>query len=110
MQACLDPWREIYNQQRPHEALALATPIKRYAPSKRPFPQALAPIQYAPADIVRKVNKDGYFSYNAISFRVSQAFANQPIALRHTMTDGQLDVFYCHMKVATVDLASQTRQ
>ena len=32
-QAAFDPWREIYNMQRPHEALALSVPAQRYTPS-----------------------------------------------------------------------------
>jgi hypothetical protein len=35
--------------------------------------------------------------------------AGQPIALRPTQQDGQLNVFFCHQKVATIDLKSETR-
>ena len=34
-QGRFDAWRVVYNTQRPHEALALATPAARYRPSKR---------------------------------------------------------------------------
>lgn len=40
-----DPWRDVYNLQRPHEALNLATPASRYHASRRPFPEALPPIE-----------------------------------------------------------------
>lgn len=34
-------WRQTYSHERPHEALALATPASRYRPSPRPFTPAL---------------------------------------------------------------------
>ncbi|MCA1686420.1 MAG: integrase core domain-containing protein, partial [Planctomycetia bacterium] len=36
-----DPWREVHNHERPHEALAMAVPASRDRPSGRPFPEAL---------------------------------------------------------------------
>ncbi len=107
--SAFDPWREVYNLQRPHEALAMATPAIRYAPSPRLFPEQLPPIEYGPSDIVRRVQADGYFSYKTIRFKISQAFTGHPVALRPTNCDGQLAVFFCHQKVATIDLRSQTR-
>jgi transposase InsO family protein len=44
-----DRWREVYNTERPHEALDLATPMARYIPSPRAFPEKLEPFDYAPA-------------------------------------------------------------
>ncbi len=40
-QAAFDPWRLSYNHERPHEALALATPGSRYVPSPRRYPETL---------------------------------------------------------------------
>jgi transposase InsO family protein len=109
VQRRFDPWRDIYNLERPHEALEMATPVTRYVHSSRAFPETLPPIEYGPSDVVRKVQKDGYFRYKSTRFKISQAFTGYPVALRPTMQDGQLDVFFCHMKVATVDMKSQTR-
>jgi transposase InsO family protein len=109
VQRHFDPWRDIYNTQRPHEALNMATPSTRYRPSSREFPEQLPPIEYSPSDIVRKVGPDGYFSYKAVNYKISQAFAAQPIALRQTGREGELDVFYCQTKVATIDQKQQTR-
>jgi transposase InsO family protein len=109
VQGRFDPWRNVYNLERPHEALGMATPATRYAPSPRSFPESLPTIEYGPGDIVRRVQTDGYFNYRTIRFKISQAFTGHPIALRPTSRDGELNVFFCHQKVATIDLKSETR-
>ena len=44
-QAAFDRWRGVYNTERPHQALDLATPISRYTPSPRSFPETLPLIE-----------------------------------------------------------------
>jgi hypothetical protein len=50
----------LYNTQRPHGALDLATPVVRYRPSPRPFPEQIEPFDYGPAAIVRRVDAGGW--------------------------------------------------
>src|SRR5699024_7895586 len=83
-QSLLDPWRVVYNHERPHEALDLATPASRYRASERAFPEALPPIEYGPGDQVRKVSPVGQFSYQGRTFKISEAFAGHPVGLRAT--------------------------
>ncbi len=104
-----DDWRDIYNLERPHEALDMKTPASRYQMSPRAFPEALPPIEYGPGDAVRKVNHKGKFSYKGVSYNISQAFQGQPIAVRPTRTDGLMEVVFCQHTVAKIDLKSQTR-
>lgn len=99
-----DHWRMIYNCERPHEALNMHTPATRYRPSAQAFPETPPPIEYAPGDIVRRVQQQGFFSYRGRDFRVSKAFAGYPVALRPTTTDGVLAVFFCHQKIAQINL------
>jgi len=103
-QTHLHRWRDVYNLQRPHQALQMAVPASRYQPSPRPYPDVLSPIEYGPEDIVRKVQAEGLISYQNRTFRLSKAFRALPVALRPTSEDGILDVFFCHQKVARVDL------
>lgn len=98
-----DHWRDIYNLERPHESLEMATPASRYQTSGRPYPEMLSPIEYQPGDVVRRVNKDGYFQYCNKKYKISQAFQGYPIALRTTPTDGIMDVFFCHQKVVQIN-------
>jgi transposase InsO family protein len=107
-QRIFDNWRDIYNSQRPHEALGLAVPATRYTPSLRAFPETLAPFEYGPGDEVRKVCQDGKASFKGRNRRIGCAFAGEQVAVRPTTTDGVMDVFYCHQRVAEIDLRVQT--
>jgi transposase InsO family protein len=53
-QSLFDPWRDVYNRIRPHEALGLATPISRYRPSPRGYPETLPTVEYGPGETVRQ--------------------------------------------------------
>jgi len=104
-QTAFDQWRDVYNQERPHQALGLATPASRYELSPRPYPEVLPPIEYGDDDIVRKANDKGRISFRGRSFIIGKAFRGLPVALRPTLDDDVWDVFFCHHKIATVDLA-----
>jgi transposase InsO family protein len=96
-------FRESYNLQRPHEALGMATPVSRYEPSPRSFPETLPPVQYAPGDQVRKVLQGGEISFQGRRWFISGALSDQHVALRPTLIDGQWDVFFCTKRLATLD-------
>jgi transposase InsO family protein len=107
-QAVFDAWRTVYNRERPHEALDLATPATRYTPSARAFVETLSPIEYGPGDAVRRVCAKGTISYQGSAYRIGKAFKSQPVAVRPTLLDGKMDVFYCHQRVAEIDLRGQS--
>jgi len=104
VQARFDAWRATYNLQRPHQALGLATPATRYRVSPRPFPETLPLIEYAEGDHVRKVHQGGFVDFRGRRFKVSKAFVGQTIAIRPTLEDGLLDVYFCRKSIATFDL------
>jgi transposase InsO family protein len=102
-QQVFDAWRPIYNHQRPHEALALATPASRYAPSARSWPAILPPIEYAPGDEVRTAKTKGEITWRNRTYFLGQGLARQPIALRPTACDGLYEVFFCHQRLGWID-------
>jgi transposase InsO family protein len=104
VQLAFDAWREVYNLQRPHEAVGNQPPVTRYRPSARLFPAVLPPIAYLPGDEVRKVQDKGRISFRGRDLLVSRAFVGERVALRQ-VADGRWDVFYCHQRVARLDLA-----
>jgi len=99
-----DHWREMYNHERPHQAIAMAVPADRYQPSPRSFPEQLPPILYDPADKVRKVDSSGKISCFGHTFRVGKAFRSYPVAIRPADVDGDFDVFFCHQPIARISL------
>jgi transposase InsO family protein len=99
-----DAWRPVYNYERPHEALAMQPPVVRYRPSPREHPEALPPINYAAADEVRRVHTHGGIHFQGKRFPVGNAFTGQRVALRPTLTEGIYQVYYCHQRVAEINV------
>lgn len=103
-QAAFDAWRDVYNHRRPHEALKLETPSSRYQPSRRSFPETIAPPEYEPQAHVRTVDPGGWFSFKGRIVNCPKAFAGRRLALRATDTDGLFDLCYRSHILAQVDL------
>jgi transposase InsO family protein len=103
-QGAFDAWRATYNHDRPHEALALATPASRYASSPRPFPDRLPPIEYESGTIVRTVHHGGQISYRGHAYFVSQALRGERVALHPTTTDGLLAIAFGRHPIGLLDL------
>ena len=99
-----DRWREVYNHERPHEALGYQTPGDRYRMSQRPFPGVLQPVEYDPDDHVRRVQSNGRISFQNRVLKVGKAFTGQAVALRPVKQDGCFEVYFCNQMVAHVDL------
>jgi transposase InsO family protein len=102
-----DEWRMVYNTQRPHEALALATPITRYQPSPRAFPEKIEPYDYGEGALLRRVEADGWISFRNRPFRVGKAFRRRLVALRPTEEDGCFAVYFCTYKIGIVDFRQE---
>jgi transposase InsO family protein len=102
-------WRHVYNAERPHEALSLSTPASRYRLSPRAYPEKLAPIDYGPDAIVRKVQDKGQVWFRNQPWSIGKAFIGERVALRPTTTDGRYDVVYCLHKIAALDLNAANR-
>ncbi len=100
----LDAGRRIYNLERPHQAIGMKPPVSRYQPSPRSFPEILPPIDYAPEDCVRKVQAKGELYYRGRPWKIGKPFHGYPVALRPTATDGLLEVYFCHHRVASINL------
>lgn len=104
-QAAFDHWRRVYNYERGHDALGMATPVKRYRPSARSFPETLAPIEYGPDDQVMRPGWDGLVRFAGRKIKVSNALKDLPIAFRaDPQRDGCYDVYFCHQRFMQVDL------
>ena len=88
VQSRFDPWRDVYNHERPHDALELDVPSSRYRVSSREYPERLPSVEYGSDVAVRKANPVGQISFRGRTFKVSEAFAGKPIGLRPTPEEG----------------------
>lgn len=105
-QRSLDQFRRMYNQERPHEALGMATPVSRYRISVFEFPEKLGKIEYHEGDIIRRVGPAGFISCHKMRFQVGRAFTGESVGIRATERDGVYDVYYCHHIIAQIDMRS----
>ena len=100
----LADWRDVYNHQRPHEALALAVPASRYVASRRDYSEQPAPFEYGCGDIVRQVQEGGWVSLLSRKLRLPKAFRGKTVAFRPTWSDGVYEAFFRTQLIATVDI------
>jgi transposase InsO family protein len=104
-QSDFDTWRSIYNFERPHEALAYATPASHYQISPRSMPEHLPEPQYDQGEIVRRISKtDTRIAFRGRFWRVPQAFGGERLAIRPLSTDGIYGVYFASHHIATIDL------
>ena len=101
VQHALDAWRTVYNFERPHDALAGATPATRYHPSVRPWPTQLPLVAYDHSDIVRVVGDHGEVSFRGQTYLVGRGFTGERVAIRPS-ADGVWDIYYCKQRVARI--------
>ena len=97
-------WRTVYNTQRPHQAIDMAVPISRYQPSPRDYIETIVPFDYAPGDIVRRVQQGGQAHLLGRVVKVSKAFRGKAVAFRPTTHDGVFHAFFRHEMIATVHI------
>lgn len=105
VQRAFDPWRSLYNLQRPHQALGHRVPASRYWPSTRSMPLDLPRVEYDEHEIVRRVpTTKAYISFKGRSWIVPRAFCGEPLAVRPLSEDGQFGIFFAAHQIATIDL------
>ena len=100
----------MYNHQRPHEALDLATPADRYQPSPREYRETPEPFDYAPGDYLRKVQHGGWLTLRGRNKRVPKAFKGKHVALRPNQRDGVFEVYYRSQCIAVLDFTDENGQ
>lgn len=88
-----DQFRREYNHERPHEALAQATPASAYTPSPRPYPERLPPLEYPAHDEVRRVSRNGGVRWHNQWVNVRHVLAEELVAFEE-IADGQWPVYF----------------
>jgi transposase InsO family protein len=77
----LREFQQLYNEQRPHQALGNATPAEHYAPSPRRFDGVLREPDYDEHHEVRRVRHNGDIRWRNRTVYVNQALIGEPVGL-----------------------------
>ena len=91
-------FRQEFNEERPHEALDMATPASLYCPSLRPMPDKLPPLEYPDRFEVRYVSANGGIRWNKAWVNVSITCAGEYVGLEE-IDDGVWNVYFGPLKL-----------
>jgi len=82
VQQAFDTWKAVYNEYRPHEALAMNVPADRYQPSPRLFNPKPQPPHYPNPQQVRRTDQNGTVQWQGHTYRVGHAFDRKPVYIQ----------------------------
>jgi transposase InsO family protein len=104
-QATLDVWRNTFNEQRPHEALAMRVPKDAYQSSPRKFDPAPVELAYPGEYLVRKVNGGGSVKIHNTRVNVSVALRGFDVGLQATSSQ-RLALWFCRLRLGDIDVST----
>ncbi|MGH8524550.1 MAG: IS481 family transposase [Gammaproteobacteria bacterium] len=97
-QRCFNGFREEFNHERPHEALAMDTPASLYELSPRSMPSKLAPLDYPGHFEVRYVSFNGGIRWKRDWVNVSIVCAGEYVGLEE-IDNGVWNVYFGPLKL-----------
>jgi transposase InsO family protein len=80
-QRAFDRFRQMFNQERPHQALEMRTPSAVYEPSPRQYPARVREPEYGSALQVRRVHQHGQFCWKHQDVFLSKVLYGENIGL-----------------------------
>lgn len=80
-QRAFDTFRQIYNEERPHEALGQQPPAHRYHSSSRSYPSRVGSPEYEVGMTVRQVRTNGEIKWKGDTIYLSEALRSEPVGL-----------------------------
>jgi hypothetical protein len=80
-QVTFDRFRKVYNDERPHEALANKTPASVYEPSLRRLPLRLPELEYPSTNELRTVAHNGDIKWKGRRVYIGESLANEIIGI-----------------------------
>lgn len=103
-QQAFDAWRQVYNYERPHEALCHKPPATRYRGSPRRFQESPPVFEYEGHAAIRKVRGNGYISFRDQSIWVGEGLIGECVAVYETAEAALFDIYFCRQQVKQVIL------
>lgn len=102
-------FRQIFNEERPHEALALATPAEHYQPSPRSYSGRLHEPEYPADHQVRRVHNNGDIKWLGGRVFLSEALIGEPVGIVDT-DEGLHTIHYGPIFLGYLDRAGTFRK
>jgi putative transposase len=97
-----DQFQQIYNQERPHEALSQQTPAELYRPSPRPYPKRPPEPDYPGHFEVRSVYSGGEIQWRGERLFLSEALRGERVGLEE-FEDGLWSLYFGPVLLARFD-------
>lgn len=101
-----DAFRSLYNQERPHQALDMASPQHHYLASDRAYEADLEPLSYPEHDLTTRVTKCGQIFIDNRRLRLKAAvgipFGGYNVGLK-SMGDGSWQVSFMQYLLGYID-------
>ena len=101
-QEAFDRFQQVFNEERPHEALQNRTPASCYTASPRPMPRRIPELEYGDDLIVRRISQQGSLKMHGERTFVSELFAYEWLGLR-ALDERYFEVLYGPVTVGYLD-------
>jgi len=101
-QRVFDRFRHEFNDERPHEALALKPPARVYTRSRRSWPDRLREPEYGEGFEVRRCDRSGRAQLRSLNVNFSSVLANGHLAMR-LISDDLREVVYGPIVLGRLD-------
>jgi len=95
-------FRRMYNEERPHEGLAMSRPSRLWEGCLRPYPSRPATIHYQPWFEVRKVGHSGMLKWTSGEIFISHALGNEWVGLEPVDSD-RWDLYFGRFFLGQID-------
>jgi transposase InsO family protein len=95
-------FRDIYNQERPHEALGQTPPAQHFGPSPRRYSGRLKEPDYPDGTEVRRVRYNGEIKWRGEYLYVGQVLAGEPVGCRQ-IDDERWQLSYGPLDLGIID-------
>jgi len=84
-QARFDEFRQVFNRERPHQALGLRPPAEHYRASTRPYrPMLLDDPIYPVSSVIRRVRSNGEIKWHGRKVFISEALQAEAVGITET--------------------------
>lgn len=108
-QSALDVWRNTYNHERPHEAIAMQVPADLYTQSTRRFDATQIELDYPIDYLKRMVTTGGSIRIENVRVNVSVALKGWHVGLKLESND-RYGLWFSRLRLGEVDLKTEKFQ